>query len=687
MNQLLLLTLLACGGDDKTDPGGPTTPSDGTIPTTPTTPTTPTSPVGCEDACSWCDPDAWGGEVPTESTDVAIPSGATVIVDCDAEAHTLTVADGGTLFASRETSSTLTLHGNLVTRGVVDYGTPDDRVPDEVTAEIVFTDLDDEQVVGTPTVYDGPEVSTSVDTPMTVVDSDVGLWVMGSGTLRAAGTLKSAWSTLVDGAGPGDPDFTVLDATGWRPDDAVVLTPTGTFSDGGDRLTAFSEVTVAEVDGADVTLASAPNHTHAGCVDCVRRGEAANLTRNVVIRSADASAHAHILVAEEGVAQLDSVELRWLGPTHACGGEGSGFSAPDRRAPLYFHQQRDASEASFVRHTSIWGAGQHFVAIEQSNGVEVTDVAGYDTHGVGFNLFYDYTGCGTRCTDRDKASGRTVFDHVLAAKVGVPERVDGCLRIDHRMAGFVVSGGEGSGARGSVAVGVGYDGDGSDIAGFGWAEGGSAEAVDFTFVDNVAHDNEMHGALIWQNFEHQQPVYDNNQFWSNGGYGVHWGAYENGITFDGTVLVDNGLASLGVKAIPQGPEERMTGATLDDLTVLAYVFIQEEPAIFRDLRFTGDRPLAISQLHDPCDGGDENDPNDTTCLRVRLRFEDPVFPAGVVPFDFGQTFNRYSIWEIRGFSSPDYPDLPADFDLYRPDNQVAGGSYYPDFDAWLVPNP
>lgn len=62
-----------------------------------------------------------------------------------------------------------------------------------------------------------------------------------------------------------------------------------------------------------------------------------------------------------------------------------------------------------------------------------------------------------------------------------------------------------------------------------------------------------------------------------------------------------------------------------------------------------------------------------------------MIPAGILPFDFGQTFNFHSLWEIRGFSSPDYPDLPADFDLYRSDNEVEGGSCFAPFDAWLVP--
>jgi hypothetical protein len=113
----------------------------------------------------------------------------------------------------------------------------------------------------------------------------------------------------------------------------------------------------------------------------------------------------------------------------------------------------------------------------------------------------------------------------------------------------------------------------------------------------------------WQNFEHAQPLYANNRFWSNGGHGVLWGAYSNGVTFDDSLFLDNGLASLGVKAIPQGAEPRVESATIDDLTILAYVFIQEHPAIFRNVTFTGERPVGVSQLHQACEGGDENDPN------------------------------------------------------------------------------
>jgi hypothetical protein len=276
---------------------------------------------------------------------------------------------------------------------------------------------------------------------------------------------------------------------------------------------------------------------------------------------------------------------------------------------------------------------------------------------------------------------------VVAAKVGVAMRAEGCARIGHRHTGIAVSGGEGSGCQRCVATGVGYAGSGADVSGFAWQEGGSGRPLEFVFDDNVAHNNANHGAFIWHNGGNSQAPYLNNAFWSNDGYGIHWGAYVNSFVLQSFTAIDNGLASVGVKAIPADARARLDGATLDDLRVLAYVLVQDEPNILRDLTFTGEKPVAFSQIHDPCEGGDETDPEDPECARIWLRIENPVLPSGVQPFDFGWTANRSSVWEVRGFSHPDadYADLPADFDLYRRDNQVAGGTMHAGFDAWLVP--
>jgi len=639
---------------------------------------------------SFCDPATWGGSAPGADSAVVISSGQVVLLDCMAEARTLEIEVGGVLRASHERASQLTLRGNLVVRGRLEYGRPGCRIPAAVSAEIVFAGMRDDQYAGTPSPSDAAMREPN-DVALEPIASDVGLWVVDQGVFAAAGALKKAWSFLLAGAGPGDASFAVEDATGWSAGDRIVLTPTAERSQ-PDHVRQFDERTIAAVDvgsdvdgetGTTVMLDAAPEFAHAGCSDCMRRGEAANLTRNVVVRSADDSGHAHMMVAQRGLLQLDSVELRWLGPEWGAEEEdGARCGGPQRRAPIWFHQQDDAADASFVRHAAIWGGQRHFVMVERSHGIELADIAGYDAFNTGYGLFYECVAC-----EREIAPQGIVMRDVLAAKVGAGLREEGCLRIGHRHTGFTVSGGEGSGCERCVATGIGVEGSGADLSGFAWQEGGSGRPIEFVFSDNVAHNNGNHGAFIWHNEAESQPPYEHNAFWSNDAYGIHWGAYGNQFVLQDFTAVDNGLASVGVRAIPGDERPRLDGATLDDLHVLAYLLVQRRPNILRNLTFTGAKPVAFSQIHDACEGGDESDPLDPDCTRIWLRIENPTFPSGVKPFEFGWTANRESIWEVRGFSHPDpeYQDLPADFDLYRRDNQAAGGALHQGFDAWLVP--
>jgi hypothetical protein len=629
---------------------------------------------------SFCAADSWGGTAPDAESDLVVSAGQTILLDCVAEARSLTIEPGGVVRASHERSSRLTVHGNLVVRGRLEHGRPGCRIPAGVTAELVFAGMRDEQYQGTPSAAETSD-DVPVDTPMVALDSDVGLWLLDEGMFSAAGAPKKAWSFLHESAGPGDPTFTVEDASGWSAGDRIALTPSAERSE-RDHFQQFDEGVIAAVDGNKVTLQSAPEHGHAGCADCLRRGEAIDLSRNVIVRSADDGGHAHVMVAQRARLQLDSVELRWLGPEWPEAGGRCG--GPQRRAPIYFHQQDDAAQGSFVRHSAIWGGQSHFVIVERSHGVELRDVAGYDALGNGFELFFDHVGC-ARC-ERDFAP-RVRMREVLAAKVGVPLREDGCLRIVHRHTGIAVSGGEGSGCERCVATGVGYLGGGADVAGFSWQEGGSGRPLDFVFDGNVAHNNRNHGAFIWHNETRAQAPYAGNAFWSNEGNGLYWGALGTTLALQDVTAIDNGAASVGVAVIADDDRSRIVGATLDDLSVVGPTLVPDRPAILAGLSFSGARPVAFSQAHDACAGGDETDPDDPTCVRVWLRIENPRFAPGVQPFDFGWTRNAAALWEVRGFRHPDpeYRDLPADFDLYRSDNQVTGGALHDGFGAWLVP--
>jgi hypothetical protein len=581
------------------------------------------------------------------------------------------------LVASREKSSTLTVHGNVVVRGILNYGSPADRVQAGVTAELIIAATNDEATIGYPENTDTPSQD-----PVTieVFDEDVGIWVLGDGIFTAAGQPKKAWSKLTEGAGPGDGTFSVVDASGWLPGDRIVLTPTEPSSVDS-SFEHFDESTIASVTGQEVTMASAPQFPHAGCADCVRRGEAANLTRNVVVRSLNDDAHGHILAAEHGTVQLDGAELRWLGPERAGG--------PMRRSALYFLQQRDLSSSSFVKHSSIWGGNKGFIHVEESDGIEVTDVAGYDTRADGFwggFSIFSFRACSDLVTDCPTSAPLDVlFTDVLAARVSASKRAEDGLAIQYNVHGFACGSGAGTGCADCVATGV----MGQDAAGFFWNNNVHLPIGPQTFTNNVSHHN-PNGIRLWQNSETLTDPWSGTWVWT-AEVGLFMGAYGNAFRAGDIQFDDIVSHSVDLKAVPLSkgfdPIVRLENVSLASLHISGYVIAQQQDQIFRNLSFDGSKEIAVSQDEGACESGNEFDPDDHDCIRNYGLFENVHFAAGTKPFHFGFQGNFHTMWMVRGYSSDDpaYADLPESFDLYRADNEVAGGYYYEPFDAWLVP--
>jgi hypothetical protein len=658
------VALTACGGGNADEP----------IPRidvgTPTEEEAPDEPFpersnSCTgDECnSFCTATTWGGDLPSREADLVIAEGETVVIDCEAEVGSLTIEPGGALVASRNTDSRLDVYGNLVVRGILNYGTTETRISSDVRAEVVFHPAPDDDYVGTPTsVQSGSESEPSVSTEMRVEDADRGLWVVDEGRFFAAGSVKTGWTRLRDAAGPDDTNFDVDDVTGWHRGDRLAFVPTAE----GATVDGFEESLLSDVHGRTVIVEGGLRHDHVGCADCVRRGEVLNLTRNVVFRSYDDGAHAHIMVADRAIARLDSVELRWLGP-RACDG-------PERRAALYFHQQDDASRESYLRHVAIWGGEREFVVMERSHGVTMEDVVGYDGFGAGFVAKMDRTNCGAECTDAEASIPTdSQWTGVVAARVSADA---GSCAAPERVAGFVLPG-TGGGCAGCVAVGVAAGT--SESAGFRLGEGGGLPEV---FRESVAHHNDGHGFLFWQNDVDPGHPYNGLVAYSNAAHGVHWGAQGNALALTDYTAIDNGESSLGLRAVPITAGARVERATVDDVRMLPPTAPPDEPTTVVDLEFTGTRDVGVTQSDAECAA---DAPDSVDCPRTWLRMVNPIFADGMQPFRFGDPGNLHTIWEIRGFEQPGYPDLPADFDLHRRDNEIEGGFYHSEFDAWLVP--
>jgi hypothetical protein len=625
------------------------------------------------DCPSWCDPNTWGGNLPDSTTDVVIPPGRIVTLDCDGAARTVEIAAGGGLRAARDRSSQLLVHGNLIVRGRLDYGAFDDRVRADVTAEIVFTGMDDGAVVGTPDDAEIDAASPPIEA------TDVGMWVVDDGIVTAAGQRKRAWTRLAADAARGERRLVVEEAWGWRAGDRIFVTPTS--PNGITSYDDFDDSVIAEVSDTELTLAESLGYEHHGCVECLRRAEVGNLSRNVSIRSLDTSAHAHVFVAGNGVLQLDSVELRWLGPEPRCGDEDD--PPAERRAPIYFYRQDRASERSFVCHTAVWGGGSGGYVQEASHGVHVEEVVSYDASGAAFRLLEGSSG---------QAPRDTVFTRVLAARVGIPRRPSDCNRISHNFSAFRIEAGDRSGCAQCVAAGVGRSGSGNALAGFRLV---ALDAREITFRDNVAHHVRGHGVFMRETSCRPREVYGPLALWTLSDAGFSW--ERSGCqSFSEVSIADAASFSLEYRGEPADDRARMAHLRLDDLVfrgpsrpALA------RPSIFGDLSFSGARPLAITQSQETCGGADEVDPvpeqfdpesSESGCIPYWIHLENIEIPPEVErPLWFGWPGNFHTRWTVVGFEHPAHPAVPASFTLYRRDNEVEGGCYHEGFDAWLVP--
>src|SRR4029453_10602497 len=116
--------------------------------------------------------------------------------------------------------------------------------------------------------------------------SDRGIMIMG-GTLSLHGDRKNSWTKLANTANAGSTSIQVLDASGWRAGDEIVLASTDYDPRQAERRT------IAAIKGNTITLDKKLDHMHFGknTFDVDERGEVGLLTRNVRLQaSADAAA-------------------------------------------------------------------------------------------------------------------------------------------------------------------------------------------------------------------------------------------------------------------------------------------------------------------------------------------------------------------------------------------------------------
>jgi hypothetical protein len=186
--------------------------------------------------------------------------------------------------------------------------------------------------------------------------------------------LSRAWVKLGDTAKKGDTTVTLAEpVTGWRAGDRVIVTATrDPLEHEGGRQT--EERVIRAIDGTHLTLDRPLTFEHAGAGDY--RGEVANLSRNVVVESADpAGVRGHTMYHKYSAGSISYAEFRHLGKQGVLG-----------RYALHFHLCGDSMRGSSVVGASIWDSGNRWLTVHGTSYLVVRDCVGYRSVGHGFFL-------------------------------------------------------------------------------------------------------------------------------------------------------------------------------------------------------------------------------------------------------------------------------------------------------------
>ncbi|MBX9579116.1 MAG: G8 domain-containing protein [Gemmataceae bacterium] len=221
--------------------------------------------------------------------------------------------------------------------------------------------------------------------------------------------LQHTWVRLAKGTVDSANAFALSEPVpGWRPGDRVILTTTdvpmlfgrksGKIEYPTVRLTTHTEeLTVKSVRGDRVVTHEFTDYPHA--VDGDWRPAVANLSRNVVVESADPNGHrGHTMYHRHSAGAVSYAEFRHLGKPGVLG-----------RYSLHYHQCGDTMRGSSVVGASIHDSGNRWLTVHGTDYLVVRDCVGYNAVGHGFF-----------CEDGTEVYN--VFDHNLAVQAcrGVP---------------------------------------------------------------------------------------------------------------------------------------------------------------------------------------------------------------------------------------------------------------------------
>jgi hypothetical protein len=302
-------------------------------------------------ATKWSDPATWpNNKVPAAGEKVEIASGKTVILDVSPPALGGVTINGKLSFANDAdlelTTEWVMLHGELA---IGSEASPHTR---KATITLVDNVPKEDVMAGM---------------------GDRGIMISG-GTLNLHGDRTRTWTKLSATAAAGATSIKVLNASGWRVGDEIVLASTDFDPRQAERRT------IAAIRGNTLKLDRKLDYMHFGRItfDVDERGEVANLTRNIKIQaSADAEQSyfgGHIMAMPGSRMYVSGVELNRMGQHMTLA-----------RYPIHWHLAGDA-RGQYIRNAAIHDTFNRCVTVHGTHNLRVENNVTFNTVGHCFFL-------------------------------------------------------------------------------------------------------------------------------------------------------------------------------------------------------------------------------------------------------------------------------------------------------------
>jgi len=323
----------------------------------------------------WSNPATWPeGKVPRAGDTVTIKRGQDVLLDVSPPPLGSVHIEGKLSFSDKAdiklTADSILVYGDL------QIGT--EAKPHTRKATIVLTN----------------------NVPSTEMDGMLvrGIVVVG-GTLNLHGDRTNSWTKLAGTAQAGSARIRVLNASGWRKGDVIVLASTDFDSKQAEKRS------IAAIAGNVITLDQPLTYMHFGKVTfgVDERGEVGMLTRNILIEGSEDAERSyvggHIMALAGSKMYVSGVELTRMGQyLHLA------------RYPIHWHLVGEA-KGQYIENSAIHDTYSRCVTVHGTDDVRVENNVTYNTVGHCFfledgiehgNQFIHNLGMRTKCHPDDK---------------------------------------------------------------------------------------------------------------------------------------------------------------------------------------------------------------------------------------------------------------------------------------------